>query len=76
MRGKSSSACAYRKPKTASVENGHALGWIVGWIEENSHPYFFVLNIESSDKNFDMKAVRIKMLKDMLKYLGFFDGKM
>ena len=58
------------------MENGHALGWIVGWIEENSHPYFFVLNIESSDKNFDMKAVRIKMLKDMLKYLGFFDGKM
>lgn len=57
-------------------ENGHALGWVVGWIEENEHPYFFVLNIESADKDFDMKPVRIKMLKDLLKYLGFFDGKM
>ena len=36
-------------------ENGHALGWVVGWIEENQHPYFFVLNIESPDHNFDMK---------------------
>ena len=57
-------------------ENGHALGWVVGWVEENSHPYFFVLNIESRDKNFDMNQVGIKMIKDILKYLGFFDGKM
>ncbi len=57
-------------------ENGNALGWVVGWIEENNHPYFFVLNIESPDKDFDMWKVRMKMLKDMLKYLGFFDGKM
>ena len=57
-------------------EKDHALGWIVGWIEENSHPYFFVLNIESPDKKFDMKPVRMKMLKDILKQLGFFEGKM
>ncbi|MEO7982696.1 MAG: penicillin-binding transpeptidase domain-containing protein [Bacteroidota bacterium] len=57
-------------------ENGHSLGWIVGWIEENNHPYFFVLNIESPDRNFDMWTVRIKMLKDILKYMGFLDGKM
>lgn len=58
------------------TEKDHALGWIVGWIEENNHPYFFVLNIESLDKNFDMKTIRIKMLKDILKQLGFFEGKM
>ena len=58
------------------TEKGHALGWVVGWIEENNHPYFFVLNIESPDKDFDMWTVRTKMLKDILKYLGFFDGKM
>src|SRR5258706_15604135 len=23
------------------TENNHALGWVVGWIEENDHPYFF-----------------------------------
>ena len=58
------------------TEKDHALGWIVGWIEENKHPYFFVLNIESPDKNFDMWTVRMKMLKDILKQLGFFEGKM
>lgn len=57
-------------------ENGNPIGWVVGWVEENNHPYFFVLNIESQDKNFDMGPVRIRMLKDMLKYLGFFEGKM
>ncbi len=57
-------------------ENGNSIGWIVGWIEENSHPYFFVLNIESPDKDVDMVKVRLKMLKDILKQLGFFEGKM
>lgn len=52
------------------------LGWIVGWVEENKHPYFFVLNVESPDPNFDMPTVRMKMLKDILKQLGFLEGKM
>ncbi|MEO7923337.1 MAG: penicillin-binding transpeptidase domain-containing protein [Chitinophagaceae bacterium] len=58
------------------TEKDHSLGWVVGWIEENNHPYFFVLNIESTDRNFDMSVVRVKMLKDILKHLGFFKGKM
>jgi beta-lactamase class D len=58
------------------TEKGHALGWIVGWIEENNHPYFFVLNIESPDKDFDMRTVRMKILKDILKKLGFMEGRM
>ena len=57
-------------------ENGNAIGWVVGWIEENKHPYFFVLNIESPDKDFDMWTIRMKMLKDILKHLGFMEGKM
>ena len=28
------------------VKMANALGWIVGWIVENQHPYFFALNIE------------------------------
>jgi beta-lactamase class D len=51
------------------------IGWVVGWIEENNHPYFFVLNFESPDKNFDMWNIRMKMLKEILKYLGFFEGR-
>jgi beta-lactamase class D len=58
-----------------TTEKGHALAWIVGWVEENEHPYFFVLQIEHNDKNADIPTIRMKMLKDMLKKLGFFEGK-
>ena len=56
-------------------ENGNALAWIIGWIEENKHPYFFVLQIETPDKNADIPDIRMKMLKDMLKQYGFMEGK-
>jgi len=58
------------------TEKGHSLGWVVGWIEENNHPYFFVLNIESPDHDLDIGSIRMKMLKEILKQLGFFEGKM
>ena len=57
-------------------ENGNHLAWAVGWVEENNHPYFFVLNFESPDANADIPAIRIKILKGILKQLGFFEGKM
>jgi beta-lactamase class D len=57
-------------------ENGNHLAWVVGWVEENNHPYFFVLNFESPDANADIPAIRMKILKDVLKQLGFFQGKM
>ncbi len=55
-------------------ENGNEIGWIVGWIEENRHPYFFVLNIEG-DRNSKMIPMRLEMLKAILKDQAFFDGK-
>ena len=58
-----------------NTENGKELGWIVGWIEENKHPYFFVLNIESADKTINMRTVRLKVLKGILGEMGFFEGK-
>ena len=57
-------------------EKGYQLAWIVGWIEENKHPYFFVLNFESVDANADIPAIRMKILKGILKQLGFMEGKM
>ncbi|GAB3005867.1 OXA-48 family carbapenem-hydrolyzing class D beta-lactamase OXA-54 [Niabella terrae] len=60
----------------ATTDQGHALGWITGWIEENKHPYFFVLNIESPDPNFDMTKIRLELLKEILKKYGFFKGTM
>lgn len=57
-------------------EQGDNIGWITGWVEENNHPYFFVLNLQSPDKNIDLYNIRMKMLNDILKQLGFFQGKM
>lgn len=57
-------------------ENGNMLGWVVGWIEENGHPYFFVLNLETPDKDAEMTKIRMKILTDILKQLGFLEGKM
>jgi len=56
------------------TENGNALGWMVGWVEENQHPYFFVLNVEGPH-NTDMLTVRKNILTGILKQLGFFEGK-
>lgn len=57
-----------------SDEKGNAIGWLVGWIEENKHPYFFALNVEGV-KDTDMKVVREQILKSILKQMGFFEGK-
>lgn len=57
-----------------STENGNALGWVAGWIEENNHPYFFVLNVEGKPDT-QMTALRLDLLKAILKQQGFFEGK-
>jgi beta-lactamase class D len=56
-------------------ENGNAIGWIIGWIEENRHAYFFALQVESNDQQADIGSVRMKMLKDILSHYGFFKGR-
>ena len=55
-------------------ENGKSIGWVVGWIEENKHVYFFVLNIEGAN-TIDMVPVRINILKGILQHEGFMQGK-
>ena len=56
-------------------EKGNHLAWAVGWIEENRHPYFFVLNFESADANADIRTIRLQILKGILKQLGYMQGK-
>ena len=55
-------------------ENGNSIGWIVGWDEENKHPYFFVLQIEGAH-DMDMQTVRLAILKNILTEYGFLQGK-
>jgi len=42
-------------------------GWVVGWIQEGHHPYFFVLSFEG-------QAEGVPLAKDILKGQGFFKG--
>ena len=56
-------------------EKGANIGWIVGWIEENRHPYFFVLLVQSPEKEYDMRNNRLGLLKDILKHYDFMQGK-
>lgn len=55
-------------------ENGNSIGWIVGWEQENLHPYFFVLQIEGPH-DMDVKTIRISILKNILIQYGFFKGR-
>ena len=57
-------------------EKNNSIGWVVGWIEENRHVYFFVTLVKSPDKNIDMKTVRMNITKNILKEMGFFKGEM
>ncbi len=74
LREQNSNYKLYYKTGWGFPEKGGELGWVVGWIEENKHPYFFVLNIESTVPD-RVTKVRIKLLKDILAHLGFFNGK-
>ena len=55
-------------------ENGNQLAWVVGWIEENKHPYFFVLNVEGP-ANIPLEETRLTLLKKIMSNQGFFEGK-
>jgi beta-lactamase class D len=57
-----------------SRENGNAIGWVIGWIVENQHPYFFALNIEGAP-GMNMQQARINILKGILNKLGFLKGE-
>lgn len=56
-------------------EGNNAVGWLVGWIEENRHVYFFATLLKSKDKNYDMQPARIGVTKDILKHYDFLEGK-
>ncbi len=47
--------------------------WVVGYIEENLHPYFFVLHTSATEGD-DLKNRNINLLKSILMKEGFFKG--
>jgi beta-lactamase class D len=64
----------YYKTGWGFKEDGSALGWIIGWVEENKHAYFFALNAEGPH-NTNMVPVRLNILKAILQQQGLFEGK-
>lgn len=56
-------------------EQGFPIGWVVGWIEENNHVYFFATLVKARKKDDDIAASRLAITKDILKEYGFFEGK-
>lgn len=54
---------------TGITGKGQMLSWLMGWIEENKHPYFFVLQTEGAT------APGLFILKGILKQYGFMNGK-
>jgi len=47
--------------------------WIVGYVEENLHPYFFVLNTDAMSGE-QLKEKNIQLLKNILLQQGFLKG--
>jgi beta-lactamase class D len=63
------------KTAQSKKEDGHAIGWVIGWVEENKHPYFFVVNLESADTTKDLRQTGLVIAKKILQEEGFFEGK-
>lgn len=64
---------AYKTGLT-TLPNNKPLAWVVGWIEENKHPHFFVLNFDGQP-NADLVFIRKEILNNCLKDLGYLVGK-
>ena len=47
----------------------------MGWVEENKHPYFFVLNVENADPRASAEQIGTQIVKRILPSMGFFQGK-
>jgi len=61
--------------KTGSGKNekNENIGWMIGWIEENRHVYFFVTLLKSNKE--EVKKNSVEITNSILSHYGFFKGK-
>jgi beta-lactamase class D len=65
----------YKTTSQGITADGKAIGWAVGWIEENRHPYFFVVNLDMDGANrHDTGLIGLEIAKKILRQMGFFGG--
>lgn len=55
--------------------NNLPIGWVVGWIEENRHVYFFSTLVKGKSVDENITDTKLSITRDILKDLGFFEGK-
>jgi len=65
---------AYHSSRTL-LAGGGEMDWLVGWVEENKHPYFFVMNTIRAAGKPAATATPIDLLKKILLQQGFLMGK-
>ena len=59
---------------TRKAWKGHVMGWVLGWVEENKHPYFFVLHFDDPDYRANVETVGLQLVKRILASQGFLQG--
>ena len=55
-------------------ENNTDSFWIVGYVEENKHPYFFVMHLAAKNNKLFDEASAVTLLKSILLQQGFLKG--
>ncbi len=65
---------SYKTGDALDANNIH-VGWVVGWIEENRHVYFFCTLVKAKSANENIEDAKMSITRDILKDLGFFEGK-
>lgn len=65
----------YKYSYTSGVSEKDGLAWMLGWIEENRHVFFFAATAKREDALIDIENKLQKVTRDILVSKGFFEGK-
>ena len=53
-----------------NIDGAVHTGWLVGYVERGGNVYFFALNVESDDPDFEMYSIRQEIAYGILRELG------
>ena len=60
---------------TGVGENQRKTGWVIGWVEENRHVYFFSTYLVAGAQDLDMEKTGKDITRTILSEMGFFKGQ-
>jgi beta-lactamase class D len=56
-------------------QDGHQIGWLVGFVEKGSDAYVYVTQLESPNPDYDMRTARLAITRAVLKDLGLLNPR-